>query len=87
MPRRAGDTGAKILANMFRPAPDDYLQVWPNSSRAPGDDPTLIKQVLDNALNLSSLLVPNYQLSDCKFTTTSVTSVTVENTHSDYSCV
>ena len=92
MPRRAGDTGAKILVNMFRPAPDDYLQVWPvsrrvNSSRAPGDDPTLIKQVLDNALNLSSLLVSNYQLSDCKFTTTSVTSVTVENTHSDYSCV
>jgi putative SOS response-associated peptidase YedK len=42
----AGDNGAK----MFRPAPDDYLQVWPvsrrvNSSRATGDDPTLIEQI------------------------------------------
>ena len=35
---------------LFRPAPNDYLQVWPvsrrlNSSRAPGDDPTLIDQI------------------------------------------
>ena len=37
-------------ATMFRPAPNDYLQVWPvsqrvNSSRAPNDDPTLIEQI------------------------------------------
>src|SRR5262249_25638948 len=35
---------------MLKPAPDDYLQAWPvsrqvNSSRAPSDDPTLIKQI------------------------------------------
>ena len=37
---------------LLRPAPDDYLQVWPvsrrvNSSRAPGDDPALIDRVAD----------------------------------------
>ena len=36
--------------DMLKPAPDDYLQVWPvsrqvNSSRAPSDDPTLIEQI------------------------------------------
>jgi putative SOS response-associated peptidase YedK len=35
---------------MLKPAPDDYLQVWPvsrrvNSSRAPCDDQTLIEQI------------------------------------------
>jgi putative SOS response-associated peptidase YedK len=35
---------------LLKPAADDYLQVWPvsrrvNSSRSPGDDPTLIEQV------------------------------------------
>jgi putative SOS response-associated peptidase YedK len=35
---------------MLKPAPDDYLQVWPvsrrvNSSRAPSDDQTLIEQI------------------------------------------
>jgi len=39
----AGTAGTELL----KPAPNDYLQVWPvsrrvNSSRAPGDDPTLI---------------------------------------------
>lgn len=34
---------------LLKPAPDDYLQVWPvarrvNSSRTPGDDPTLIER-------------------------------------------
>jgi putative SOS response-associated peptidase YedK len=42
----AGAAGTEVL----RPAPNDYLQVWPvsrrvNSSRAPGDDPTLIDRV------------------------------------------
>jgi putative SOS response-associated peptidase YedK len=42
----AGTTGTDIL----KPAPDDYLQVWPvsrrvNSSRAPSDDPALIERV------------------------------------------
>jgi putative SOS response-associated peptidase YedK len=42
----AGNAGIELL----RPAPDDYLQSWPvskrvNSSRAPGDDPTLIDPV------------------------------------------
>jgi putative SOS response-associated peptidase YedK len=42
----AGTTGAELL----KPAPDDYLQVWPvsrrvNSSRAPSDDPALIERV------------------------------------------
>jgi len=37
---------------MLKPAPDDYLQVWPvsrqvNSSRAPSDDPTLIEQIIE----------------------------------------
>jgi putative SOS response-associated peptidase YedK len=41
-----GKAGAEIL----KPAADGYLQVWPvskrvNSSRAPGDDPTLIESV------------------------------------------
>jgi putative SOS response-associated peptidase YedK len=41
-----GKAGTEVL----KPAPDDYLQVWPvskrvNSSRAPGDDPTLIDPV------------------------------------------
>ena len=35
---------------LLKPAPDDYLQVWPvsrrvNSSRAPGDDPALIERI------------------------------------------
>jgi putative SOS response-associated peptidase YedK len=35
---------------MLKPVANDYLQVWPvsrrlNSSRSPGDDPTLIDQV------------------------------------------
>ena len=38
------------VTEMLKPAPDDYLQVWPvsrqvNSSRAPSDDPTLIEQI------------------------------------------
>jgi putative SOS response-associated peptidase YedK len=42
----AGTAGAEL----FKPAPNDYLQTWPvsrrvNSSRAPGDDPTLIEQI------------------------------------------
>ena len=42
----AGTTGTELL----KPAPDDYLQVWPvsrrvNSSRAPSDDQTLIEQI------------------------------------------
>jgi putative SOS response-associated peptidase YedK len=42
----AGTAGTESL----RPAPNDYLQVWPvsrrvNSSRAPADDPTLIEQI------------------------------------------
>ena len=42
----AGTTGTELL----KPAPDDYLQVWPvsrrvNSSRAPSDDLALIEQV------------------------------------------
>ncbi len=42
----AGKGGTELL----KPAPDDYLQEWPvskraNSSRAPGDDPTLIEEV------------------------------------------
>ena len=37
-------------ADLLKPAADDYLQVWPvsrrvNSSRTPGDDPTLIEQI------------------------------------------
>lgn len=41
----AGSAGPELL----KPAPDDYLQVWPvsrrvNSSRAPSDDPTLIER-------------------------------------------
>jgi hypothetical protein len=37
-------------SELFKPAPNDYLQAWPvsrrvNSSRAPGDDPTLIDRV------------------------------------------
>jgi len=40
----------KAGIDLFRPAPDDYLQVWPvsrrvNTSRAAGDDQTLIEQV------------------------------------------
>lgn len=40
----AGRAGVEML----KPTADDYLQVWPvsrrvNSSRAPGDDPTLIE--------------------------------------------
>jgi putative SOS response-associated peptidase YedK len=42
----AGNAGSELL----KPAADDYLQAWPvsrraNSSRAPGDDPTLIDRV------------------------------------------
>jgi putative SOS response-associated peptidase YedK len=42
----AGTAGTELL----KPAPDDYLRVWPvsrrvNSSRAPSDDPTLIEQI------------------------------------------
>jgi putative SOS response-associated peptidase YedK len=42
----AGTAGTEL----FKPAPNDYLQVWPvsrrvNSSRAAGDDPTLINRV------------------------------------------
>jgi putative SOS response-associated peptidase YedK len=42
----AGKAGTELL----KPAPNDYLQVWPlsrrvNSARAPGDDPTLIEKV------------------------------------------
>ena len=41
-----GTSGTELL----KPAPDGCLQAWPvarrvNSSRAPGDDPTLIDQV------------------------------------------
>jgi putative SOS response-associated peptidase YedK len=41
-----GTAGIELL----RPAPENYLQTWPvsrrvNSSRAPGDDPTLIDRV------------------------------------------
>src|SRR5450759_4631317 len=41
-----GNAGTELL----KPAANDYLQAWPvsrrvNSSRAPGDDPTLIEQV------------------------------------------
>ena len=41
----AGNAGIELL----RPAGENYLQTWPvsrrvNSSRAPGDDPTLIEQ-------------------------------------------
>jgi putative SOS response-associated peptidase YedK len=41
----AGNVGSELL----KPAANDYLQTWPvsrrvNSSRAPGDDPTLIEQ-------------------------------------------
>jgi putative SOS response-associated peptidase YedK len=41
-----GADGTELL----KPAPDDYLQVWPvsrriNSSRTPGDDPALIEQL------------------------------------------
>jgi putative SOS response-associated peptidase YedK len=42
----AGRTGIEVL----KPASNDYLQTWSvstrvNSSRTPGDDPTLIDQV------------------------------------------
>jgi putative SOS response-associated peptidase YedK len=42
----AGNAGSELL----KPAANDYLQAWPvsrrvNSSRAPGDDPTLIDRV------------------------------------------
>jgi putative SOS response-associated peptidase YedK len=42
----AGMAGTEL----HKPAPNDYLQVWSasrrvNSSRAPGDDPTLIDRV------------------------------------------
>jgi putative SOS response-associated peptidase YedK len=42
----AGTAGAELP----KPAPNTYLQVWPvlswvNSSRAPSDDPTLIDRV------------------------------------------
>lgn len=37
-------------SELLRPAPDDYLQVWPvstcvNSSRAPDNDPALIDRI------------------------------------------
>ena len=39
-----------VVAELLKPAPDDYLQVWPvsrrvNSSRAPSDDPALIDRL------------------------------------------
>ena len=42
----AGNAGSELL----KPAPNDYLQAWPvsrrvNSSRAPGDDQTLVDRV------------------------------------------
>jgi putative SOS response-associated peptidase YedK len=42
----AANAGGELL----KPAANDYLQAWPvsrrvNSSRAPGDDPTLIDRV------------------------------------------
>jgi putative SOS response-associated peptidase YedK len=42
----AGNAGSELL----KPAANAYLQAWPvsqrvNSSRAPGDDPTLIDRV------------------------------------------
>jgi putative SOS response-associated peptidase YedK len=42
----AGNAGTELL----KPAPNDYLQTWPvsrrvNSSRASGDDPTLIDRL------------------------------------------
>jgi len=42
----AGTAGGEL----FTPAGNDYLQAWPvsrrvNSSRAPGDDPTLIDRI------------------------------------------
>ena len=45
----AGTGGTELL----RPAPNDFLQVWPvsrrvNSLRAPSDDPTLIEQIAAN---------------------------------------
>jgi len=41
---------ADTKAQVFRPAPDGYLQVWPvsrrvNNSRAAADDPTLIERI------------------------------------------
>jgi putative SOS response-associated peptidase YedK len=42
--------GGSAGTEMLKPAPDNYLQVWPvsrrvNSSRAPSDDQTLIEQI------------------------------------------
>lgn len=42
----AGNAGSELL----KPAANEYLQAWPvsrrvNSSRAPGDDPTLIDHI------------------------------------------
>jgi hypothetical protein len=47
----AGSAGTELL----KPAPNDYLQVWPvsrrvNSSRALGDNPTLIEQIAAQTL-------------------------------------
>jgi putative SOS response-associated peptidase YedK len=45
-----GDFDRWLAGNaLLKPAANDYLQTWPvsrrvNSSRAPGDDPTLIEQ-------------------------------------------
>ena len=44
----AGNAGSELL----KPAANDYLQTWPvsrrvNSSRAPGDDPTLMSKLRD----------------------------------------
>jgi putative SOS response-associated peptidase YedK len=46
-PWLSGEAGIELL----KPAPDDLLQRWPvskrvNSSKTPGDDPTLIDQVV-----------------------------------------
>jgi putative SOS response-associated peptidase YedK len=46
----AGPQQGTANTEMLKPAPDDYLQVWPvsrrvNSSRAPSDDQTLIEQI------------------------------------------
>jgi putative SOS response-associated peptidase YedK len=51
----AATTGSELL----KPAPADYLQVWPvsrrvNSSPAPGDDPALIEQVACRTLVLTT---------------------------------
>jgi putative SOS response-associated peptidase YedK len=53
-PWLSGGAGMELL----RPAANDVLQKWPvskrvNSSRAPGDDPTLIERIAVEAGHLS----------------------------------